>query len=177
MKIEIILADEKHRRIVANLARYYIYDFSPYIHHESEWYRCQESGNFNSGMGHYFKDPASSVFMVRVDGEWAGFAMVRELKEDPNVDFNLAEFFITRPLRGRGIGRHVAHTLFDRFVGRWDVLVLPANTPAILFWEKVVAEYTDGRAQTTFGCEHRHRHDQRLCMHRFSSRKKRPRKR
>ena len=91
MKIETILASEKHRRIVTNLARYYIYDFSKY-NHQSEWYRCQKSGNFNSGMGHYFKDPASSVFLIRVDGEWAGFAMVRAMKDDPDVDFNLAEF-------------------------------------------------------------------------------------
>lgn len=171
MKTEIIRGGERHRRIVANLARYYIYDFSPYIHAQSEWYRCQASGNFNSGMGHYFKDPASTVFLVRVDGEWAGFAMVRALKGDAEVDFNLAEFFITRPLRGKGIGRYVAHRLFDRFAGRWDVHVLPANEPAVLFWEKVIAEYTDGKAQTTFGCEHRHRHGQRLCIHRFSSRK------
>ena len=175
MKIEIIPAGEKYRSIVTNLARYYIYDFSPYIHQQSEWYRCQKGGNFNSGMGHYFKDPASSVFLIRVDGEWAGFAMVRAMQDDPDVDFNLAEFFITRPLRGKGIGRHVAHTLFDKFKGRWDLLVLPANEPAILFWEKVVAKYTRGTAQTTFSCEHRHRHDQRLCIHRFSSRKK-PRK-
>ena len=94
------------------------------------------------------------------------------MKGDPDVDFNLAEFFITRPLRGQGIDRHVAHTLFDKLAGRWDIYVLPANTPAILFWEKVAAEYTDGRAHTIFSCEHRHRHNQRLCIHRFSSCKK-----
>ena len=170
MDIDIIEAGQEHRSIIKNLARFYIYDFSAYVHADLEWYRCQEDGTFNSGMDHYFENPDATVFIIRAGGEWAGFAMVLELNDEPEADFNIAEFFITRPLRDKGIGRHVAFTLFDRFNGRWDVLVLPANTAAIVFWEKVISEYTSGTSRTSFEREHRHGHGKRLCIHRFTSR-------
>jgi|APSaa5957512622_1039677.scaffolds.fasta_scaffold27815_4 hypothetical protein len=93
MKIDVIQARSQHRTVLNNLARYYIYDFSPYMREQSPWYRCQGSGNFNGGMGHYLKGTRNSVFMIRAAREWAGFVIVKRYGEDHEQDFNLAGFF------------------------------------------------------------------------------------
>jgi len=46
--------------------------------------------------------------------------------------------------RRRGVGEHVARTVFDRFRGRWEVSELRENTAAQSFWRRVIGRYTGG---------------------------------
>ncbi len=55
--------------------------------------------------------------------------------------YSVAEFFILRKYRRRGIGRQVAVDLFDRFRGRWEISKLPTNLPALRFWSNVIKVY------------------------------------
>ena len=85
-----------------------------------------------------------------------GFAMVRRLAPAagsglgapadagaPAVsEFSMAEFFIARPWRRRGIGAQAVRLLFDRFNGRWLITEHQRNTGAVEFWRGVVAAYT-----------------------------------
>ena len=57
----------------------------------------------------------------------------------------MAEFFVLRGERRRGIGRAAALALFERFGGRWEVAQLRDNGPARAFWRTVITEYTGGR--------------------------------
>lgn len=57
----------------------------------------------------------------------------------------MAEFFVLRAWRGRGIGRRAVLALFDRFRGKWEISELPRNAPAIRFWRRVIGGYRDGR--------------------------------
>lgn len=85
-------------------------------------------------------------------GQRAGFALlVRE--PDAGVDYRLAEFFIARPKRRRGLGRAAARLIFDRFAGRWEVIQDAGSREAIAFWRNVLAAYTRGdyRERTAHG--------------------------
>lgn len=65
------------------------------------------------------------------------------------MDFRMAEFFVLRKHRGRGLGRRAVFTLFDRFRGKWEISELPRNAPAIRFWRRVIGEYSGGRYTET----------------------------
>ena len=70
---------------------------------------------------------------------------MREMGDDPDVDFDMGEFFIAGKYQRRGNGRRVACKVFDMFRGRWTVRQLVANIPAREFWRAVVSDYVKGR--------------------------------
>ena len=62
-------------------------------------------------------------------------------------DFSMAEFFIARAWRKRGIGQEAVRLIFDRFSGRWHIMEYLRNPQAIAFWRRVVSAYTAGKYQ------------------------------
>jgi ribosomal-protein-alanine N-acetyltransferase len=84
-------------------------------------------------------------YLIRVEGQLAGFALVREgsYYGDPGTR-EMSEFFLLRRYRGRGIGERVAVALFDRFPGPWEVRELEGNVAAQRFWHAVIDRYTAG---------------------------------
>jgi len=140
MKIEILEAGENDIPVIQNLARFYVYDLSEYM-----GWRCPEHGLFGCRDDDFWYSKRNHFFVVRVDGELAGFAVIESLGEENKVaDYDVAEFFILRKFRRKGVGRRVAHTLFDKFGGSWQVRQLVDNLPAPIFWRKVISEYTSG---------------------------------
>jgi len=83
-------------------------------------------------------------YLVRADGKLAGFLHVCADPDhlDPDVDFQLLDFYIAPPFRGKGVGRQAARLAFDAHRGRWQVFQLARNSPALAFWHKIIAEYT-----------------------------------
>ena len=169
MDIQFREATEKDQPVLSNLGRYYSYDISEYAHAHSDWYHCDDNGEFQSGCDQYFGDASYSSFLFRVEAELSGFAIIQKLQGDPHADYTVSEFFITRAFRRRGVGKYVAHTLFDKFPGRWDVMVWPVNTSALLFWDKVITEYAGDSSTATFERPARY-HGWRMCVYRFTSR-------
>jgi predicted acetyltransferase len=95
----------------------------------------------------YFTEPRYQAFFVTVDSRMAGLALVRgasRLTGDDGV-WDMAEFFVLRKYRRRGVGAHAACALFDRLAGRWEVRQRPENVAATAFWRRTVARYTGGR--------------------------------
>ncbi len=54
----------------------------------------------------------------------------------------MGDFFILGKFQGQGIGRQVAHQLWNMYLGLWQVAVIPENKPAIEFWKKTIEDYT-----------------------------------
>jgi len=100
-------------------------------------------------LDHYWTEAGRHALFLRAGGALAGFALVRTLEEGPPPLRSLAEFFVLRAHRRRGVGRAAATALFDRFPGRWQVPQMASNPPAAAFWRKVVVEYTGGRFEET----------------------------
>jgi predicted acetyltransferase len=119
---EILAASQSDISVIQNLVRFYVYDMSE----QMQW-RCPENGLFGGcdDLPLYFSNPKWHPFVIRVDEELAGFALIDDHRDAAEVDFNMGEFFILRKLRRRGIGRLVAKQLFDRFVGIWQVMQYP----------------------------------------------------
>ncbi|MCL6443455.1 MAG: acetyltransferase [Alicyclobacillus sp.] len=84
-------------------------------------------------------------YLVKVDGRIAGFVLKGRWSPVRTVDHSVAEFFIMRKWRRQGIGRAVAHQLFDRHPGVWEVREERSNLSVPLFWRAVIGEYTVGQ--------------------------------
>jgi predicted acetyltransferase len=100
----------------------------------------------------WFDDRTAQVLTILYSEEPVGFAMVRRRSaaassaSSPN-EYSMAEFFISRPWRRRGIGAEAVRLLFDRFAGQWLISEHVRNTTAVKFWRRVVSGYTQGKYQ------------------------------
>ena len=100
-------------------------------------------------LGRWFADPGAQLFLVLNEQQPAGFAMVTAGGQPartagPRTDFRMAEFFISRPQRRRGVGRNAVRLILDRCSGTWEIIEYLRNPGAVSFWRKVVANYTGG---------------------------------
>lgn len=152
MNPDLVLATENDYQLIQNMARFYVYDLSRtcgFISHE--WaipsdglYECYD-------LKKYFNDPDRHAYLIKVDNEIAGFALIKQGfvivdQEAPSSDSNwhLGEFFIQAKFQGKGIGRKIAHQIWEIFGGAWEVSVIPENKPAYNFWQKTIGAYTNG---------------------------------
>lgn len=140
MDIEIIPASVNDKPVIANLLQLYLYDLSEF----AEW-PLNEHGLFDYPyLDYYWREPERHPFVIRVDTELAGLALVRDYVEDGMLVHQLAEFFILRKFRHRGIGEAAACRIFDQFPGPWNVEQLEQNVAAQRFWRRVVGRYSQG---------------------------------
>jgi len=98
-------------------------------------------------MARWFADDSSHPLLILKDERPIGFALVSRppRNQRENVDFRMAEFFITAKARRLGAGRDAAMLIFNRFSGAWEVMEFLYNKPAVTFWRSVVAKYTGGK--------------------------------
>ena len=139
--IELIPATPEQKPILANLLELYAHDFSEF-HNMA----LQEDGRFGyTDLPLYWRETSRHPFLVRVDGNWAGFVLVKksEVAKKETV-WDVAEFFVARGYRQRGIGTAVAHQVWKLFPGPWQVRVMDSN-PAAKFWDRTVQRFI-GRA-------------------------------
>jgi predicted acetyltransferase len=128
------------RATLENLLQLYVYDLSELLSLDVE-----DDGRFRAPSID-FSDPRCHPFLMH-DGKLAGFAVVKRrsrLSGDEDVT-DMAEFFILRRFRKKGLGERAAIALFDRFPGRWEVRQKFANQPATAFWRRVIGRYTEGK--------------------------------
>jgi len=148
--IEVLEAGEEWAQAIFNMGRIYVYDMSEYMDGIDNW-RFPDGGQYelDDYFPEYWRDDARWPFIVKVDGELAGFVLVNTVGAFAETDYNIAEFFIHRKKRRQGVGEAVARNIFERFEGQWEVARMPRNTPAIGFWDRVVADYSDGNFTNT----------------------------
>jgi predicted acetyltransferase len=111
----------------------------------------------------WYADPSAQVMTILYGAERAGFAMVNhrlrqavgvnmaavgaDAPPSPMPEYSMAEFFIARPWRRRGIGGEAVRLLLDRFTGQWLITEHLINVAAVRFWRRVVAAYTGSKYQ------------------------------
>ena len=97
-------------------------------------------------LARYWTEPGKHALLLRVGGKPAGFALVDESSPMPGSGHRrfLGAFFVARAYRRRGHGTRLAHAVFARFPGSWQVLQVRANTPAQAFWRRLIGEYMGG---------------------------------
>lgn len=138
MKVELVAVSIQDKPVVQALMQLYVYDFSEMIELDVDGH----GKFFYPYLDHYWTESGRYPFLLRCDGKIAGFALVRTLEFGDDPLYQLAEFFIMRRYRRRGLGREAARAVFDRFRGRWEVDQIAENTAATTFWRRVIGEYT-----------------------------------
>jgi predicted acetyltransferase len=127
--LEIVEAGAGDHIVLERLLELYRYDFSVY-----DGADVDAHGHYGYPfLDRYWADPHRHVFLARVDGRLAGFALVRT--GDPH---DMAEFFVMRKYRRSGTGTTFARDVFARFPGAWQVRQLRTNEPAQAFWRRTI---------------------------------------
>jgi predicted acetyltransferase len=146
-KCELIEASLADLPVMETMATYYVYDISEYVGDEPGW-AFPETGLYGGPeMRPYFEDPATHPYFIRVKGELAGFAIVDDKGSGPEVEFNMAQFFVHRKFKGRGIAADAAGQCFARFSGLWEVNVIPLNRGAFHFWGRIIPRSAKGAVE------------------------------
>ena len=154
-KIEVIPAAPDQEPILANLLELYVHDFSEFLDIE-----LGEDGRFGyADLPRYWREIDLHPFLVRIDGRWGGFALVRkgsEFSGNAGV-WDMVEFFVVRRYRRMGIGTRIAGEIWRRFPGRWEIRAMQANDSARRFWKRAIEEFTGrevhwSRVEKNGGC-------------------------
>lgn len=137
-------AGPEEASIIANLMQLYIHDFSEL------WFDREVEGELGAdgrysdypGLDAYWADPTREAWLFRIKGRPVGFALVNDVAHSATpVDRAVAEFFIVRKHRRRGVGLAAAHALFGTAWGLWEAAVVRRNVGALAFWRQAAASY------------------------------------
>jgi predicted acetyltransferase len=138
-RVEVIEAAPDDQSVLANLLELYVHDFSEFLDLD-----IGEDGRFGyPPLTLYWSESARHPFLIRVDGKPAGFALVRNVAEVSGAEtvWDLAEFFVLRGYRRRGVGTLAAHEVWRRFPGRWEVRVMHKNILVRGFWTSAISTF------------------------------------
>jgi predicted acetyltransferase len=125
----VLEAGDDDRAVIRRLLQLYHYDFS-----EFDGSDVDPHGEYlHRYLDEYWNDSDRKAFLFRVDGAWAGLALV--FTGDPR---DIAEFFVMRKYRRHGVASQAASELFERFPGRWTVRQQLLNPAATAFWRKAI---------------------------------------
>lgn len=146
-QFELVPATPDQEPILANLLELYLHDFSEF--HDL---LVAPNGRFGyPNLRLYWNNPGRHAFLLRVDNELAGFALIKKVP-DASTDqsaWDMAEFFILRRYRRNGIGTRAAHEVWKRFPGPWQVRAMQSNQPAIHFWTHAIQSFIGKDANST----------------------------
>jgi predicted acetyltransferase len=146
--LEVIPAFARDQRVIANLLELYIHEFTDFLQ-----IPIGEDGRFGyQNLPLYWSEPTRHPFLVRIEGNLAGLVLIKqgsEITRDPHV-WDMAEFFVLRGFRRRGIGTQIALTVWGDFPGRWEVRAMQKNISACKFWRHSISVFADDTASSLF---------------------------
>jgi predicted acetyltransferase len=133
-----VRADEQSA--LESLVQLYCYDWS-----EMRPLDVGVDGRFAalSDLARYWVDEWRHPLFITVGETLAGFALVVEQSRLTGAHgvFDMAEFFVMRRYRRKGVGRAAALRVLGMFRGPWEVRQREENPAATSFWRKVIADY------------------------------------
>lgn len=138
-RVEVLHAAAEQEPIVANLLELYAYDFS-----EFHPMQLGPDGRFGyKGLARYWSETDRLPFLIKVEGRLGGLVLVKRERGVLGTEtvWDVAEFFVLRALRRQGIGARVAHEIWRRYPGKWQVRVIETNQGALRFWEHAIRSF------------------------------------
>jgi predicted acetyltransferase len=138
MLVHVDPASREEAPILANLLELYAHDFSEIMDLE-----LGADGRFGyTQLPLYWTDADRHPFLIRVDHQLAGLALVSRgsrVSGDKNI-WDMAEFFVVRGYRRRGVGITAARAVWEELRGKWEVRVMDGNEKAKAFWARAIRE-------------------------------------
>lgn len=150
--IKIILATITDYPAIQNMGRFYVYDFSRYCGFISKDWAIPQDGMYECfDFKKYFENNDTRAYLVQLeDGELVGFVLLdKQFVGWPAGSYlqseawNIGEFFILAKFQRKGIASYVAKQIWLDNPGKWEASVIPENKPALAFWRKTIAAFTD----------------------------------
>ncbi|HJF34370.1 MAG TPA: GNAT family N-acetyltransferase [Sporosarcina psychrophila] len=128
-----ITKDEK--QILLNLYSLYLHDLSEF----TDNLEVSSNGSFEfDSFNLIWEREGLSPYLLRKEATIVGFLLLLErpfLTKD--YDYSISDIFILKKYRRKGITISLLKTLFDQKKGKYYVLELVSNEPAVLFWKNV----------------------------------------
>lgn len=137
---------------IARLTQRPVFDnlFQLYTHDFSEFWAglprgdVDEQGRFPAypHLDAYWQEEGRVPLLLRVEDKIAGFALLnRHGHAKPEVERNMAEFFVLRKYRRGGIGSAAVNAIFSTYPGEWETAVARKNLAALAFWRRVISSH------------------------------------
>ena len=142
MNFEICDATKEDEKIqILNLMQLYTYELS-FFEDETTSFEMLDNGLYKVSkyIELYWKEENRHPFILKCNGELAGFVLERFTENDTN---EISEFFVLNKYRNIGAGTFMAKEMFKRYNGKWEIRTLLKNKRAQDFWRKVVKEVSD----------------------------------
>ncbi|HZC17089.1 MAG TPA: GNAT family N-acetyltransferase [Caulobacteraceae bacterium] len=151
--VEITLATEAERPLLAGMLQFYFYDFSEFEPPGSDNMELEPNGQFGAYLylDDYWLEPSRAPLIIRWRGRPAGFALLSDFSHSGRtIDRNMSEFFVMRKHRRGGVGSTAVREILTRYPGRWEIAIVQRNTGAKAFWPRAIAATPGVRDLTTF---------------------------
>lgn len=134
--VELIQTGPEESELIRNLSQYYAYESSDWEQEDVE-----ADGRFyihDEHLTRYWQDPLWSANLLLVDGCIAGFLLI-EGSELPGIDaLELADLFILKRYRRKGIGRAIATQVLCSGEADWLVRFYDQDEVSQAFWRSVL---------------------------------------
>jgi predicted acetyltransferase len=138
--IDISIAPPSEKPIIEQMMQLYRYDMS-----EFDGSDLDQNGRFSYDyLDSYWTENSRTPLIIQVSGKLAGFVLVNQHSYTGDGRYSIAEFFIMRKYRRKGIGRIVARRVFNQFGPRWEIRQVKENMAAQSFWRRIIEDYTGG---------------------------------
>ena len=138
MEIEIKLAKYDEKPLLKKMLELHLYDMSVF-----DDYDLSKFGEYGYRyLDLYWTETERFPFILRVNQKLAGFALINKIAHVGRVDRAVAEFFILKKYRRRGIGKKFAFEIFQQFSGRWEVCTSANNIVAKKFWQNTIEQFS-----------------------------------
>ena len=140
--VSVRVAGGSERRLIECLIEFYIYEF---IWMEPPCSAHMESGDRDcypsfADLDRYWRIEGFYPLLIRVEERLAGFALINtRSRRGGKVEFNMAELFIAREHRRRGVATEAVRLILAQYPGHWEIAVAEHNVAARMFWPRVLA--------------------------------------
>ena len=135
----VTVAARTDAQIIQNMMQLYTHDFS-------EFWSGTARGDLNAEglfepypLDEYWTRPGWSALFIWCRGALAGFSLLNdETHSGLPAGRNMAEFFVLKKHRGRGVAQFAAEMIFSLHPGSWELAVARKNIRAWEFWRKAM---------------------------------------
>src|ERR1700733_13159686 len=138
--VRVRVADGTERRLIENLIEFYIYEFMQLEPPFPTRFDDRDCYPAFSDLDRYWRIEGFRPLLIRAEERLAGFALINtHSRRGEKVEFNMAEFFIAREHRGRGIATDAVRLVMAQYAGRWEIAAAEHNLAAKIFWPRTLA--------------------------------------
>jgi predicted acetyltransferase len=140
--VSVTVARSFERRFIESLIEFYIYEFLEMERLCSIRMECAGQDCYPpfANLHRYWRIEGFHPLLIRMEERLAGFALINtHSRRGGKVELNMAEFFIAREHRGRGVATEAVRLILAQYPGRWEIAVAEHNVAANVFWSRTLS--------------------------------------